>query len=50
MKSASELPGMVKFNSLITQHGETKEADEICEEMRTADELPGVLTFDSLSV
>ncbi len=47
MKSASELPDLVSFSSLLgggrAQHGETKKAEEICEEMSSADELPDVL-------
>ncbi len=31
MKSASEFPEEVMLSRLITQHGETKKAEDICE-------------------
>ncbi len=42
MRSAGELPDVAKFPSVVgggcTQHGETKNAEEICEKIKTADE------------
>ncbi len=48
MKSASEHPDEVRVSSLITQHGEIKEAEEIFENMRSACELPDVVASNSL--
>ncbi len=53
-KSASELPGVVKLNSLIgsgcTQQGETKKAEGLCEKTRSAAELPDAVTLTSLDI
>ncbi len=43
MRSASELPDVVKFNSL-----DIKKAEEVVEEMKSASELPDIVTFSSL--